>query len=427
MVVSSPLAATVKNRIHFTDDAGGGNFGVSKPQTPVGKLKLADVRAVLLFVLLLPLGSLIRRRRPDIWLVSERPGEARDNAYWFFRYVHENSLHPATYYVIRKDVVDADRLRNVAEHRLIAYGSLRHYLYYIASAVHISAHVGGGMPNARVVRRMERWRLLRNRKVFLQHGVTKDTLDWAFRRHSHIDLFCCTAERERQHVLNTFGYDEDQVALTGLCRYDQLPTNSPYLQDKYILVMPTWRTYLARVGEDELRESDYFKTYTSLLSNPELHEILKTNRCRLIFHLHPDMQRFIHMFSPVPSLVQLSGARDDIQVLLKNASLLITDYSSVFFDFAYMSRPVVYYQFDYAAFRARHWATGYFDYDADGFGPIALTEAELIDAVRRVVQGGFVSAAVYRARSKEFFAFHDAENCARTHAAIASKTARTKP
>lgn len=410
----------MEHRTQFTDDSGGGNFEVSRSQTLVGKLKLADVRAALAFVLLLPLGSLIRRRRPDIWLVSERPGEARDNAYWFFRYVHENSLHPATYYVIRKDVVDADRLRNVAEHRLIAYGSLRHYLYYIASAVHISAHVGGGMPNARVVRRMERWRLLRNRKVFLQHGVISNTLDWAFRRHSHIDLFCCTAERERQHVLNTFGYDEDQVALTGLCRYDQLPTNSPYLQDKYILVMPTWRTYLARVGEDELRESDYFKTYTSLLSNPELHEILKTNRCRLIFHLHPDMQRFIHMFSPVPSLVQLSGARDDIQVLLKNASLLITDYSSVFFDFAYMSRPVVYYQFDYAAFRARHWATGYFDYDADGFGPVEHTEVGLVSSVKQSIQDGFSLDVRYLTRSRGFFAFRDANNCARTYDVVAS-------
>ena len=118
MVVSSPFAATVKNRIHFTDDAGGGNFEVSRPQTLVGKLKLADVRAVLLFVLLLPLESLIRRRRPDTWLVSERPGQVRDNAYWFFRYVHENLLHSATYHVIQKGAGDTNRVCDVMEDRL---------------------------------------------------------------------------------------------------------------------------------------------------------------------------------------------------------------------------------------------------------------------------------------------------------------------
>lgn len=390
------------------------------------KARWSDIQASLFFFLLLPFGLLLRRNRPDIWLVSERPGEARDNAYWFFRYVHENSLHPATYYVIKKDAPDADRIRAVVEGRLIAYGSLRHYLYYIASAVHISAHVGGGMPNARVVRQFERRKLMSNQKVFLQNGVIKDTLHWAFRQNARIDLFCCAAEREKQHVLETFGYREDQVALTGLCRYDQLLTGTPASRDKYIFVMPTWRTYLAGVTGKEFRESNYFKAYSSLLSHPELHDILQANRCRLVFHLHPGMQQFTNLFNSVPGLIDISDASDDIQILLKEASALITDFSSVFFDFAYMNKPVLHFQFDYAEFRSGHWAEGYFDYETDGFGLIVRTEADLIGALDQIMQGGFVSDPIYQIRSKEFFAFHDADNCTRTYEAIEAMRTRMK-
>lgn len=399
---------------------------MSRPLTKFRKLKLHDIRAALMFVLLLPVGVLMRMRRPDMWLVSERPSEAKDDAYWFFRCVHENSLHPATYYAIQKDKADADRIRSASENRLIAHGSLRHYLYYIASAIHINAHVGGGMPNARVCRHLERRRLVRNQKVFLGHGVTKDTIDWAFRQNARIDLFCCAAEREKQHVTATFGYTEGQVALTGPRRYDQLFAVGADSQEQFILVMPTWRTYLSGVTEEEFRESSYFRTYWPLLSNLELHAILQQSHCKLVFHLPPGMQRFTHMFGAIPGLIELSDGGNDIQMLLKGASLLVTDYSSVFFDFAYMSKPMAYYQFDYTESRAGHWAAGYFDYEADGFGPVVQTEGELVKAVEQLIQGGFVLDAKYAARAREFFAFKDAKNCARTYAAIASLATPTK-
>ena len=381
---------------------------------------LADIASLAAFILALPFGLVLRRRHPDLWLVSERPDEARDNAYWFFKYVHENRLHPDTFYVIRKTSPDAARIRSIAPDRLILFGSPRHYIYYVASSMHISAHIGGGMPNARVCRVLENRGLLHNRKVFVQHGITKDTPDWLSRHHARVDLFCCSAEREMQHVLDAFGYSEAQVALTGLCRYDQLPLNAPTDRRNAILMLPTWRKYLVGLSEQEFKASTYFQTYSKLLSSPTLLELLRAHECQLVFHLHPGMQDYSHLFHTSDESISISEGGNDIQMLLKGSSLLITDYSSVFFDSAYMRRPLVYYQFDYADFREGHWATGYFDYEADGFGQIVHTEAELLEAISAVVDSGFAMEASYAARADEFFEHRDTSNCARTFQAIHS-------
>jgi len=60
----------------------------------------------------------------------------------------------------------------------------------------------------------------------------------------------------------------------------------------------------------------------------------------------------------------------DYQELIKESSLLITDYSSIFFDFAYLKKPVIYTHFDYNEYRENHVPEGYFNYKNDGFGPI---------------------------------------------------------
>lgn len=54
----------------------------------------------------------------------------------------------------------------------------------------------------------------------------------------------------------------------------------------------------------------------------------------------------------------------DVQALLKSAAFLVTDYSSIAFDFAYMYKPMVYFQFDQERFREGQYPSGYFRYEA---------------------------------------------------------------
>ena len=73
------------------------------------------------------------------------------------------------------------------------------------------------------------------------------------------------------------------------------------------------------------------------------------------------------------------------------AMVMITDFSTVAFDFAYLKKPLIYYQFD----NNYHFdvESGYFDYDEMGFGPVAKTSEELrndIGVVFLVYGKGFI-------------------------------------
>ena len=59
------------------------------------------------------------------------------------------------------------------------------------------------------------------------------------------------------------------------------------------------------------------------------------------------MQRFLDEFTTCSERIIIADWKKyDVQGLLKESALLITDLSSVFMDFAYMRKPMIYYQFD---------------------------------------------------------------------------------
>ena len=97
-------------------------------------------------------------------------------------------------------------------------------------------------------------------------------------------------------------------------------------------------------------------------------------------------------------------------LLLSQSSLLVTDYSSVSFDFAYMKKPIIYTQFDYDEYRKKHYKKGYFDYILDGFGPVCSDIGVCIDNIIEEIKDGCKIKKKYLKRIQKFFAFFDRKN-----------------
>ncbi|OIJ98450.1 CDP-glycerol--glycerophosphate glycerophosphotransferase [Streptomyces colonosanans] len=87
----------------------------------------------------------------------------------------------------------------------------------------------------------------------------------------------------------------------------------------------------------------------------------------------------------------------DITPLLLLSDALITDYSSVMFDYALLRRPLVFYAHDWEEYSQDTRGT-YFDLLAEAPGPVAHTEDELFAALSDLRTVG----ARYEARLKEF-------------------------
>lgn len=80
---------------------------------------------------------------------------------------------------------------------------------------------------------------------------------------------------------------------------------------------------------------------------------------------------------------------EDIRDLYLIADLLITDYSSVFFDYAILKRPMLFYVYDIENYRD-NLRGFYFDFEAKAPGPLVKTTEEMITEIEAIENGSFV-------------------------------------
>ena len=153
-----------------------------------------------------------------------------------------------------------------------------------------------------------------------------------------------------------------------------------------------------------------------MLENPQLLRLLEEGDLKLVFYPHIELQKELDKFkAPSERIILASWREYDVQELLMRCCLLITDYSSVFFDAGYMEKPVIYYQFDMEEFRKFHYQEGYFSYEEHGFGPVVQTEDALVDAVKEAAGNSFRMRKKYLDRLEAFYPVRDELNCERTY------------
>jgi CDP-glycerol glycerophosphotransferase (TagB/SpsB family) len=126
---------------------------------------------------------------------------------------------------------------------------------------------------------------------------------------------------------------------------------------------------------------------------------------------------FKNSFSLKSTRILDQGA--DLQKVLAESSLFITDYSSVAWDFLYLDRPVLFYQFDIDKYIEKTGA--YIDMKKDLFGPAAYDAGSAAEWVRYFVENDY-STELFRekmeAGKKYAFAYLDGNNCSRISAVI---------
>lgn len=352
--------------------------------------------------------SFLCRHRP--WVLLERGVDARDNAYFFYRFLKKNYPEQKIYYIIDKVSPDYPKVKEDAVH----FGSLKNYWVIATAEKIISTHCYNGLPHLNL--KLFRFLKLNKRHYFLQHGVVKDDMPRLYFDKTGIQLFICGAKPEFDYIVDRFGYPPGAVRYTGLARYDTLHNAQTKRQ---ILLMPTWRAFIS--NEEDFLKSQYFCQWNQLLSDRKLLDYLEKNDLTAVFYPHFEVQKYLRHFRAGSERVILADYKNyDVQTLLKESKLLVTDYSSVYFDFAYMRKPVVYFQFDSEDFFAKHYSRGYFSYSEMGFGPVVDTVDAAADAILESGTNDFVPTDMYSNRMKAFFPLYDRNNCERIYDAIRS-------
>lgn len=362
------------------------------------------------------LARLLRRfKRGSIWLICDKADRADDNGEAFFTFLQSarpRNVHP--YFLISEDSPDWQRLSKIG--KTIPYMSWKHKLLYLIADFTISAYSHDEINNPFFGHHAPYRDLLQSTQyVFLQHGIVKDDLSRNLNRaHKNIKGFVTSTERERLSIVNTpaYLYQDESIWLTGLPRYDRLYHD----EQNSIVIMPTWRrdlfgSYHFEDSHWDLKpgfhESEYYRFYYNLLTNERLLNACAQYGYTINFVPHPTFFSHLDQWD-IPTPVKVWGNEVCYRDMFAQNKLLVTDYSSVAFDFAYLRKPVIYAHFD-----SNNYAEGYFSYEEDGFGEITQSVEETVNCIISYLATNCDLKDIYRKRIDGFFAFADKNNCQR--------------
>lgn len=366
--------------------------------------------------------SFARRTFKDAWVLMDRDVNAHDNAEHLFKYLRKHRRDINAWFVVKKGSDDWNRLKKAGYRRLIAHGSVLWRILCLNATHIISSHADHYVYSP--FKRSDgpwRWKY-----VFLQHGITKDDMSRWLSPKPIAGLITATAP-EWSSIAGTgteYSFSTKEVALTGFPRHDRLNELASKKSATSILVMPTWRQYLMgetvsnggeREKSKEFYTSEFALQWQAFLSSSSLLEAATSSGLTPVFMPHPNLKPYLDAFTLPEGSRMANYDDDDVQELLAEAALVVTDYSSIAFDAALIRRPVVYFQFDASqVFSGNHVTRrGYFSYAEDGFGPVAETVEQCVDHVVNLLATPGQLQSPYAERVEKTFTVPVGQSCRR--------------
>jgi CDP-glycerol glycerophosphotransferase (TagB/SpsB family) len=265
--------------------------------------------------------------------------------------------------------------------------------------------------------------------VCIQHGLNMHSApQYRARYIDNTEFYCCASSEEIEQLSDpSYAYESSMLRLTGLPRYDGLVSNT----ERLILLAPAWRGSAPADGrridapngyDPYFADTSYFAVYRAILRDEALLDLLGRAGYRLRFLLHPDFSAQAEDFADCANdyVEVISSVADGYERNLRRAAVLITDFSGIQYDWAYMEKPLIY-------FRPEELSPDREDEGADfeGFGPVARTAQELEIFLEGIIIGGaqagsspsleLTPTSIYRERMQDFFAHKGRENCARIY------------
>ena len=358
-----------------------------------------------------------------IWITYDKLYKGGDNGEYLFHYIRKNCPDVDIYYLLTETSADYQRLKE--DDHVLIHGTKEAKLKVLQAQLILATHTntmsGCGFTTEGEKRYLKN--LYNAEIVCIQHGLTvQDIAIWQNIVCDNTKLYCCASKNEIKNILQpSYGYTQKEVRLTGLARYDGLVSKD----ERQILITPTWRRNLVNAGSSGnvraknnfFKDTEYFKIYNNLINDERLIACAKKYNYRIMYLIHPTLSAQIDDFDKNEYVDIVAAAGDmSYEKVLTESSLMITDYSGVQFDFAYMRKPVLYY---HPASLPPHYTESIaFQYASMGFGPMIDNHEELVSQICAYMEKDCSMDPFYRKRADEFFAFSDTDNCKRITDAI---------
>lgn len=355
-----------------------------------------------------PFTRIIRRSSDLVVFLGRDGGLFTDNCkYLYIQASREESLKSIDFVYLVRDADTRRSLKDLGCRAEIAGGFKAIHLWLKAGTIVVDSvdwNSGWRFPASKGARVVQLWHGIPLKKIQLDRVRDRDARTSFPRRAafnlfmrvvgrlSPVDLLLSTSEFVTRSAFRSAfkyknasnaGYPRNDVlfphatpvALIGTDfkareRLLRLKRQQPTL--KVILYAPTFRRRLEdpfQGGTVDLRAISSFA---------------RSNGVIFLVKLHPWLDHLSVRYD-LPG-IEFVGSSSDAYPLLKDVDLLITDYSSIYFDFLLLDRPVAFFPYDLMSYLADDRQM-YFDYASMTPGPKVRTTSELLSAISDALSG----------------------------------------
>ncbi len=210
------------------------------------------------------------------------------------------------------------------------------------------------------------------------------------------DYVLSTSDMVTEIYSKAFDVDKNQMLVAGYPRNDvllkpiknmEIGMNISVLNKirnyknegkKIIVYMPTWRD----TGDEPIEKILDFQILEKELEQLNAFLIIKRHQGSLNTLFQSDDNEKIDVATLKHIII--SNPKSDIYPLLSKTDLLITDYSSIFVDFLFLNRPIIFYSYDLKKFLEKDRDL-YFEYESTVPGIIVKDFPALISAIKDII------------------------------------------
>lgn len=242
-------------------------------------------------------------------------------------------------------IVTKDALGDVPEkyrRNVLVKHSFKHYLYYFKAKTFIGTETLVHSIDLKTFNKLALMKVADKNKnyVFLQHGVmymvSLDSESRKMFKRKELNgkyRVIVSSQAEADHFVELGNHYYEDLYITGLPKFDKNVMNDD--ADK-IVIMPTWRPWEINTARDDFLETSYFKMIMKIYNS--VPENLKD---KVIILPHPlIVNELKNLPKSVTDTIVTDAKYDNI---LRQARILITDYSSIAYDAFYRGSRVIFY------------------------------------------------------------------------------------
>lgn len=374
--------------------------------------------------------SFFVRKNSNIWAFGSMFGTRyADNSKYFFEYICKCrpeiraiwfSANPEVVLSLRSKGYEAYRfyapkgilLALRARVGFISHSSVRDIRPFVFTPATVLVNLWHGIPLKRIALD-DNVSEVRNKRFCRYLQWLSQLLCPGFRRQA--DIFTAASAEDQRNFATAFNFPIEHIKITGYPRNDVLFNQGA---DQHRILAQKKGIYVPTFRGKENSSFDFFDQFG--FDVKEVDSFLATNNTQLYLKLH----HFNFPTQPIQDLINAAEniffyAQDDIYEELASFDFLITDFSSIYFDFMLTQKPIIFAPFDMAGFEGSVRQL-YYDYDEVTPGPKAYNWPELLDCIAQVLHHPEeYSECIINTRSR-FHSYADDRSCERVYQEVMS-------